>query len=176
MMKYSLLFFFFLGVCGMSKTQAYSPQENVVIIANNETAAVRTNESGVLEIHVSEKDLLKFKANGHIRYGDFGAKGDGKTDDIDAIAAAHAVANQKGLPVKADQGATYYIGGKVRTAVIQTDTDFGTAKFIIDDTEVEDRRENVFLVSSTLRPFDLEGVSSLKRNQTKINVPLPGPS
>src|SRR5690606_1578776 len=75
----------------------------------------------------------------------------------------------------ADEGATYHIGGKARTAVIQTDTDFGTAKFIIDDTEVEDRSKHVFLVSSTLRPFQVKGITSLKRNQEKIMVPLPGP-
>jgi hypothetical protein len=75
-----------------------------------------------------------------VRYREFGAKGDGKTDDIDAIAEAHAFANQHGLAVKADEGATYYIGGKNRTVVIQTDTDFGTAAFIIDDTDVQDRR------------------------------------
>lgn len=176
-MKYRLLFFFFLaGVCGMPKTEAHNATENVVITFNQEYTEVRTNESGTLMIRLSEKDLLKFERNGYIRYSDFGTKGDGRTDDIDAIAAAHAVANQKGLPVKADEGATYYIGGKDRTVVIQTDTDFGTAEFIIDDTDVEDRRENVFLVSSTLRPFDLEGISSLRRNQEKISALLPGPS
>jgi hypothetical protein len=109
-----------------------------------------------------------------VRYGEFGAKGDGKTDDIDAIAAAHAFANQHGLAVKADEGATYYIGGKNRTVVIQTDTDFGTAAFTIDDTDVQDRRSHVFLVSSNLQPFQLKGVSSLKRNQEKIDASLPG--
>ena len=120
------------------------------------------------------EDVRKFKANGLVRYSDFGARGDGKTDDIDAIAAAHAFANQHGLPVKADEGATYYIGGKNRTAVIRTDTDFGTAAFIIDDTDVQNRNAHVFLVSSSLQPFKPEGISSLKRNQEKIDVSLPG--
>ncbi len=111
---------------------------------------------------------------GVVSYSQFGAKGDGKTDDIDAIAEAHAFANEHGLPVKADEGATYYIGGKNRTAVIQTDTDFGTAAFIIDDTDVQDHRAHVFLVSSSLQPFKLEGIASLKRNQEKIDVALRG--
>ena len=80
-----------------------------------------------------------------------------------------AFANERGLPVKADEGATYYIGGKNRTAVIQTDTDFGTAAFLIDDTAVQNRRAHVFLVSSRLEPFPFEGVASLKRNQEKID-------
>ncbi len=109
-----------------------------------------------------------------VRYREFGAKGDGKTDDIDAIVRAHAFANEHGHPVKADDDATYYISGKNRTAVIQTDTDFGTAAFIIDDTDVQDHRAHVFLVSSRLQPFQLEGITSLKRNQEKIDVSLPG--
>lgn len=113
-------------------------------------------------------------SRGVVRYSDFGARGDGKTDDIDAIVAAHAFANQHGHSVKADEGATYYIGGRNRTAVIQTDTDFGTAAFIIDDTEVQDRSAHVFLVSSNLEPFGIEGISSLKRGQKKIDVSLPG--
>jgi hypothetical protein len=72
-----------------------------------------------------------------VKYSDFGAKGDGKTDDIDAIIAAHAYANEHNLKVKADEKAIYYIGGKDRTAIIQTDTDFGSASFIIDDSNVE---------------------------------------
>lgn len=177
MMKYILLFFLlFASIWGIAQEQTDRPQENVVITSNNKETKVRTIETGELQINVSKNNLLKFKENGHVRYSDLGAIGDGKTDDIDAIAAAHAIANQEGLPVKADEGASYYIGGKVRTAVIQTDTDFGTAEFIIDDTDVEDRTEHVFLVSSTLRPFKLEGVSSLTRNQEKINAPLPGPS
>ncbi|MDP4680620.1 MAG: hypothetical protein NWS46_09665 [Cyclobacteriaceae bacterium] len=135
---------------------------------------VGTNENGKLHVNVSPKDVSKFKAIGLVRYSDFGAKGDGKTDDIDAIAATHAFANQQGLLVKTDDGATYYIGGKERTAVIQTDTDFGTATFIIDDKEVENRNASIFIVSSTLQPFNLEGITSLKRNQEKINATLPG--
>ena len=47
-----------------------------------------------------------------VRYAKFGAVGDGVTDDIEAIVRAHEFANQHRLPVKADEGATYYIGGK----------------------------------------------------------------
>jgi hypothetical protein len=148
-MKYILLFFFlFSSLFSMAQGQTNSPLEN--------------------------RDLLKFKANRFVRYSDFGARGDGKTDDIDAIAAAHAFANQNGLSVKTDEGAIYYIGGKDRTAIISTDTDFGTAAFIIDDSDVENRNAHVFLVSSSLQPFRPEGISSLKRNQERIDISLPG--
>lgn len=123
---------------------------------------------------LSPADIAKFKAAGLVRYSNFGAKGDGKTDDMDAIVATHAFANEHGLLVKADEGFTYYIGGKSRSAIIRTNTDFGTASFIIDDTQVENRNTQIFTVSSNHQPYQLEGVSSLKRNQNKIDVALPG--
>ena len=166
--------FFLLIYAVAVNAQTEGSLENVVITSNKSKTQVRTNEKGELQINVSPKDVLKFKAAGLVRYSDFGAKGDGKTDDMDAIAAAHAFANQHGLLVKAGEGATYYIGGKDRTAFIRTDTDFGTAAFIIDDTEVQNRSFPVFMVSSSMQPFKLEGISSLKRNQEKIDVSLPG--
>lgn len=122
--------------------------------------------------NLSKKDVLKFKAKGFVQYSDFGAKGDGKTDDTNAIAATHAFANQHDLMVKADESFTYYIGGKKRTAIIKTDTDFGAANFLIDDTKVKNRQAAIFEVQSSLEAFKLEGLSSLKRNQEKINVIL----
>ncbi|WP_416377823.1 hypothetical protein [Algoriphagus sp. D3-2-R+10] len=118
----------------------------------------------------------KLIAAGEVHYSDFGANGDGKTDDMDAITAAHSFANQHRLMVKADDEATYYIGGKDRTAIIQTDTDFGTASFLIDDTEVENRTAPIFKVSSRLAPYKLEGITSLKKNQEKIDIALPARS
>ncbi len=172
-MKYILLFLLLISntfIMGQSSNAL----ENVAITSNKGKTEVRTNENGDLLINVSPKDAAKFKANGLVHYSDFGTKGDGKTDDIDAIAAAHAFANQHNLSVKADKGAAYYIGGKDRTAIIRTDTDFGTAAFIIDDTDVENRNANVFMVSSDLQPFKPKGITSLKRNQEKIDVSFPG--
>lgn len=174
MIKYVLLFYFLFSGVGLAIGQTENLPENVTIESNKNKTQVLTNENGELLIQVSKKDNLKFKASGLVRYSDFDARGDGKTDDIDAIAATHAFANQHGLSVKADKGATYYIGGKNRTAVIRTDTDFGTAEFIIDDTDVENLQAHVFLVNSGLRPFKPEGISSLKRNQQKIDFSFPG--
>jgi hypothetical protein len=173
-MKNMLLFFFlFPSVLSMVQGQAKNPVENVMITSEKGKTQVRTNENGALLINVSTEEVLKLKANGFVRYSDFGAIGDGKTDDADAIAAAHAFANQLGLPVQADEGATYYIGGKNSMAVIRTDTDFGKAAFIIDDTDVQNRNAHVFLVSSSLQSFKPEGLSSLRRNQEKIDASLP---
>jgi hypothetical protein len=160
-MKYLILLFFFIYCISVAQGQSENPPFSI-------------DENGSLLVNVSPQDLQKFESQGSVYYGDFGAKGDGKTDDIDAIAAAHAFANQQSLPVKADEGATYYISGKERTAIIQTDTDFGTASFVIDDTDVQDRTVSVFMVSSSLQPFNLKGIASLKRNQPKIDASLPG--
>lgn len=173
-MKYTILFLFLLSFAlTNAQGQTSNPLENVVITTGKNKTQVSSNSNGKLLVNVSDSDLKKFKAKGVVRYSSFGAKGDGKTDDIDAIAAAHAVANKEGLSVKADEKATYYISGKDRPAVIQTDTDFGKAAFIIDDTEVENRNSPVFLVSSKLEAFNLKGVNALKKNQEKINVSLP---
>lgn len=169
-MKYRFLFLFaFATVISM----AQSPHENVGITFKGNKTSVSTNEQGALLVNVSKKDMRRFKAGGVVRYRDFGARGDGKTDDTDAIAATHAFANRQGLAVKADAEATYYIGGKNRTTVIETNTDFGTAAFVIDDTKVEDRTASVFVVSSNATPYRLEGISSLKRDQKTIDVSLP---
>ena len=106
-MKYMLLFFFlFAGIFGMAQRPSDSQSAKVEITSKKGKTEVRTNESGDLLINVNPKDARKFKSAGLVRYSDFGAKGDGKTDDIDAIAATHAFANEHGLTVKADDGAT----------------------------------------------------------------------
>lgn len=172
-MKYALLFFFLSMCMTLGWTQSKDSVENILIRAEKKKTKVDTGERGELQVNISPKDLQKFKNRGWIQYSDLGAKGDGKTDDIDHIAATHAVANQYGLPVKADDGAMYYLSGKERTAVIRTNTDFGSATFIIDDTQVQNRNAAVFIVSSELKPFKLEKISSLKRNQQKIEQSFP---
>lgn len=173
-MKYLLPFsFLFFSVFSVVYGQTEGEPEKVVFTSNQGKIRVSSNKNGDLLINIPKKDLRKLKKAGKVRYSDFGARGDGKTDDIDAIAATHAFANRHGLPVIADHGYTYYIGGSDRTANIQTDTDFGSAEFVINDTGVEDRSAHIFQVSSSLQPFDLEGISSLERNQRKIDVSLP---
>ncbi len=173
-MKYVLQLIFLatsvLFVCGQSK----GPADNILISIASKKTAVTTNEKEELKVNISPADLQKFKQRGWVAYKDLGAKEDGKKDDMDAIAATHAVANQFGLSVKTGAGASYYIGGKERTAIIRTNTDFGTANFIIDDTEVQNRSAPIFVVSSALQPVKLETIASLKRNQPKIDPSLPG--
>ncbi|MBO5217797.1 MAG: hypothetical protein J6C52_00105 [Clostridia bacterium] len=104
-----------------------------------------------------------------ITYREYGAVGDGKTNDSAAIVAAHEAANAAGLPVRATAGDTYYIGRDRATAHILTDTDWTGASIIIDDSDVppEERFTAIFSVDSTLPAIDLaaRGVTTLREGQ-----------
>ena len=87
---------------------------------------------------------------GYVKYSDFGAVGDGIQNDHDAIYNAHVFANEHGLDVYADEGATYYIHTFEKAATIKTNTDFSGAKFIIDDRGddiYQQRSTPVFIVA-----------------------------
>jgi hypothetical protein len=104
-----------------------------------------------------------------IRYEDFGAKGDGVADDLPAICAAHEHANARGLSVRARPDATYHLGRRALTVVIATDTDWNTARFTIEDTEVENHKASLFEVRSLLPPVDVR-IERLTRDQRRIEV------
>lgn len=109
----------------------------------------------------------------YVTYESFGAVGDGKTDDFEAIIKTHEYANEKGLSVFAKETATYYIGGANKTAYIKTDTDWSTARFIIDDTNVENRNAWVFNVAPSEGAVNItDKVSPMKMNATNIGTTL----
>jgi len=110
-----------------------------------------------------------------VYYSDYGAVGDGVTDDFDAIIRAHEAANEAGLKVCANAGKTYYIGKTNQTALILTDVDWGDARFIIDDSKVSvaDRNSQIFSVASKLSPSEITTVKTLEKNQQQIDLSLP---
>ena len=100
--------------------------------------SISESESDTLDI-TEENDYTKNVRD--VYYNDFGAKGDGVTDDLLAIIATHEYANAGGHRVVATPGCVYYIGnndGKnhFSGAVIKTDTVWTGAEFIIDDSEI----------------------------------------
>ena len=58
----------------------------------------------------------------YLTYEEFGAVGDGVHDHLEAIIATHNAANERKLPVKANDSATYYIGGKCKPIIIKSDS------------------------------------------------------
>ncbi len=111
----------------------------------------------------------------YVSYEDFGAKGDGKTDDLEAIVKTHEYANENKLSVFANETATYYIGGQNKTAYIMTNTDWSTARFIIDDTVVENRSAWIFNIAPSQSGISItDKVSPLKADAENIGTTLPG--
>ena len=106
-------------------------------------------------------------SRGIVTYEQFGAVGDGVTDDFAAIRAAHAYANERGLDVHAKGGATYYIHTtNGESAVVQTNTYWNGAKFIIDDSGIIshkrcgcrdciERTTSIFLVKASRPKVDV---------------------
>ena len=106
-----------------------------------------------------------------VTYEEFGAAGDGVTDDYEAIRAAHRHANDNNLPVRAKDDAVYYIGEAEDSISVKTSTNWGTAQFIIDDKGLENTQADIFRVESTLRPYSVE-LTSLTKDQTNIGMSL----
>ena len=104
-----------------------------------------------------------------VRYEDFGAVGDGVHDDMPAIAACHAYANEHALPVVGTDGACYYIGGRDLTAVIMTDVFWGKAKFTVDDRRLENIEQAVFRVVSAHKPEPI-ALPPLSRGQRRLDL------
>lgn len=116
--------------------------------------------------------ICSAKTPEYITYEQFGAKGDGQTDDQAAIIAAHKAANEKGLPVKAKGGSTYYIGPGAEEAVIKTDVDWGDAKFIIDDVVMDDYYKQIFSVEATSEPYEISISGPVRKGQEKLDIKL----
>lgn len=119
--------------------------------------------------------------NNFFTYEEFGAKGDGVTDDFAAIARTHEEANLCGATVKANADATYYISKVDKPAVIRTNVDWCGAHFVIDDSAIrhdDDKRSvSVFAVKRD-KPAEAvvvpEGMT-LKKGQQNIGMTFDRP-
>lgn len=132
---------------------------------NDEIASVK----GVLDFG---SDYL-YECNAYfVRYSEFGAVGDGVTNDYPAIVKTHYYANLGKISVEADAGATYYIAFVADEAVIKTNTDWGDASFIIDDRAVSVAQSayDIFSVESDSEPYSLSIPSGMAPRKTDTNV------
>ena len=162
--KYILFFLIFI----FFNSHLNSQKIDIIVSGESNTGTTILNNE-TFKINLNENDLKSFKHRGFISYGDMGAAGDGKSDDINFIISTHHIANKYGLAVRANQGAKYFIGGKDNSAIIKTNTDFLNSTFIIDDTDVENREVSIFSVESNLNPISIHGINRIKKNQDKIN-------
>ena len=110
----------------------------------------------------------------HITYEQFGAAGDGRTDDMPAVVRAHEEANRQNLPVRAKEGAVYFIANIARTAEIRTDTDWTGAKFVIDDRDLDNIHAPIFDVPPEGEEVGLN-LETLSFGQSEIENPTGKP-
>lgn len=147
----------FISVTQTSPSSAYDFKasvdgNNLLLECGYASFVEKANESFAREYISSLSDNYNFASDftakiytDRIYYSDFGAVGDGITEDFEAIKAAHDMANQtKNHTVYADDDATYYIHetrsnggiGSAQTIQIKTNVNWGNAKFIIDDSDI----------------------------------------
>lgn len=74
-----------------------------------------------------------------VTYEEFGAVGDGVTNDFAALLKTHEYANENGLKVLGTKGKVYYISdtridGEVKSIKVKTDVDWCGSEFIIDES------------------------------------------
>ena len=117
-----------------------------------------------------------------VRYEDFGAVGNGITDDSAAIRAAHEYANKHGIMVMGRADAIYYIGILDKTITIMTDTDWNGATFIFDDSNImwddaKHRQVNVFTIQpeTAIQALSVPEGMTVSKGQTNIGMTFDEP-
>jgi len=138
---------------------------------------------GTTKDKVEIKASLNKTANHRdIRYSDFGAKGNGTTNDFDAIYKTHEYANEWGHTVVGDSGANYYIdltkdaSGAPRTAIIKTNVDWTGVTFTIDDSAIDynspERSTVIFKVASeySVKTYKPDGASTVSAAIAALNA------
>ena len=112
----------------------------------------------------------------YVTYEEFGAIGDGITDDFAAIYKAHEYANEKGLSILGREGAHYYVRdirveGEGKSAIIKTNVNWNGAEFTIDDrdfsikadSDTKDQNKPIFIVASDYEKVRIEDREILDR-------------
>ena len=140
-------------VSGSDSFKIYADGETLFIDCAFDNMLANASSSFLTQKITLGKDDVNFEGTVYnqdisiVKYEDFGAKGDGRTDDFKAIFLAHDFANECGQTVVATPGKTYYIhstdiklDGEItsaaRSAIIKTPVIWTGADFIIDDYDL----------------------------------------
>ena len=96
-----------------------------------------------------------------VYYEDFGAKGNGNTDDFEAMYAAHIFANKCGQTVKGTKGAHYFVGAASlnRTIPVMTDVNFNGATITVDDVGSAAYKNRSVKLFTTQRQYNAVSIS-----------------
>lgn len=105
-----------------------------------------------------------------VSYEQFGAVGDGQTDDYAAIKATHDYANEHNLKVYGMPEKTYYVKDFSYAIQIKTDVDWRGCSFVIDDTGTPSKAA-LFEVIYNNPKIDLsDTIETLAKDQVATNI------
>lgn len=142
---------FYTRISSSGNLEIISEFKNKTISAGEEYLALVFGESAddamLIEHEINTRDIF---------YSEFGAVGDGVTDDFTAIKATHDYANLHGHTVVADASHRYYIGSHNETVTVRTDTSWHGATFVIDDRYPLRSSHAVFTVASDNGEDDMQ--------------------
>jgi hypothetical protein len=110
----------------------------------------------------------EFKEASVAYYEDFGAVGDGKTDDFKALLETHKYANECGQTVKGTEGATYYVDKDfTETIPVYTNIDLQGATILInDDSEIAHEKRDLALFTLSRKA----GIGQWINNEERISA------
>lgn len=121
----------------------YAEGKNLIIESSYDNAFEKYTAQFLDEMIYAASGYKEFSGNifnrdvSIVYYEDFGAVGDGVTDDFNAIYNAHVYANLGGQTVLGNPDATYYLcDSGAKSIPIKTNVDWRGAKFIIDDRKL----------------------------------------
>lgn len=143
-----------------------------------------------------EGDAIFKKDISVVCYDDFGAVGDGVTDDFMAFYNTHVFANECGQKVVATAGKNYLlrdnkVDGTVTSIIVRTSVDFKGATVTIDDTLISGKADDPYYEYFNVHMFDIRPneehekvriddpealaailAAGLNKNTTVIDLPL----
>ncbi|MBQ4032031.1 MAG: hypothetical protein II625_09785 [Bacilli bacterium] len=130
-----------------------------------------TDDGG--SVHKLSNNLFaKLQYINSINYNQFGAKGNGITNDFQYLKKAHDYANLYNLNVEGVTKSTYYIGEINEPILVKTNTDLKNSHFIIDDENIDFSKREISIYNICPSENDIvipvNTVSSLDKFQKEI--------